>query len=79
MHPLVASGTKLKDLVGTSDYDIAKALIEAFVKAVTVRDCDETGNTGVATYEWLSETDSSSPVSIRIDVSCGNVRTSYQS
>jgi len=63
VHPLVPSGTKLKELAGTPDYDLGKGKVEAFIDAVSVRDCVESGNIGVATYPWLSETDSTSPVS----------------
>lgn len=62
VHPLVPSGTKLKELAGTPDYDLGKGKVEAFIDAVSVRDCVESGNIGVATYPWLSETDSTSPV-----------------
>jgi len=57
VHPLVPVGTKLADLKGTSDYDLGKGMVEAVVDAVTIPDCDATGNYGLATYGWLHSDD----------------------
>lgn len=63
VSPTVPAGTQLKDLMDTPDYDLGIGLIEAFTKSVTSSDCDEAGDYGLATYEWLSGADFETPVS----------------
>ena len=63
-HPMITAGTKLKDMKGTSDYDMALGMITSFRETVAPDDCDEVGNAGLASYEWSSINDATAPVSI---------------
>lgn len=63
IHPIVAFGTTLRSLKGTPDYEMGKGMIEAIVASVTVDDCGDAGNFGLATYPWLNKIDFNTPVS----------------
>lgn len=65
-HPLVPAGTALKDLMGTPDYDLGKGMIEALIDAITPEGCDEIGNVGLATFDWLDSNDVSTKVSGKV-------------
>ena len=60
VHPVVDFGLKLGSLKGTPDYEMGKGMVTAFLDAV---DCDDIGSLGMATYQWLSEIDYTTPVS----------------
>jgi len=62
IHPIVAFGTTLRSLKGTPDYEMGKGMIEAIVASVTVDDCGDAGNFGLATYPWLNKIDFNTPV-----------------
>ena len=62
-HPLVPPGTTLGSLKGTPDYEMGKGLITAFTEATN---CSSDSNFGLATYDWLSASDSATPVSCHL-------------
>lgn len=64
IHPIVPAGTKLSDLKDTPDYDMAALMIRSLTDAVTPKGCNEVGNVGLATFNWLSSIDFESAVSI---------------
>jgi len=59
-HPIVPSGTTLGSIKGTPDYDLGKGLINAFIGATS---CSTDSNYGLATYDWFSAKDGTTPIS----------------
>merc|ERR1712232_410181 len=52
VHPLVPNGTRLSDLRGSNDYDIALKMIASFRDAVKSDTCGDVGKFGLAVYPW---------------------------
>ena len=62
-HPSIPAGTTLGMLQGSPQYEKEKRMVEAFRNAVNNGLSNEAGEY-LATYEWLSTEDDTTPVSI---------------
>jgi len=60
-HPVIPSGLVLGTITG-SDYEMGAGMVNSLKDALG--SCDETGQYGLATYDWLSQEDFVSSVSV---------------
>jgi len=62
IHPVAPSGTKIGDLAGTSDYNMASDMVQGIIDSISYSVCQDPGQYGLATYQWLSALDGKSAV-----------------